>query len=64
MNYEETKVKVLELIKENGLTDNEINLLAKELEIYALEFAINPRKIELIVADFFSKVSTRLAAGK
>lgn len=37
MNYEEIKGKVLELIKENELTDTEILLLLKEIEVGMLK---------------------------
>lgn len=33
MNYEEIKEKVLELINESELTDNEVLLLIKEIEV-------------------------------
>lgn len=64
MNYEEIKGKVLELIKGSGLTDTEINLLAKELEILALKSINKHEKIEIIIADFFDKISSRLGTEK
>ena len=46
MNYEQTKEKVLELIKENELTDTEVKLLISEIHSDMLKKLILQEKEE------------------
>lgn len=45
MKYEETKLKVLELIKESKLNNNETLLLAKEIEVMVFKEKIETEEL-------------------
>lgn len=59
MNYEETKKKVMELIKESKLSSNERLLLVKEIEILIFKEKIEDEELVNAFLNYTIKCTTQ-----